>query len=166
MKLTDEERIDLILRSYRNDFLAHAILEDYAVRMAKLDGIAAAKTFEKITRITSEKLGEHLKNLSKRKLPEKVKILKEIKTAYTLAACLKLQIPYETANFDTKKLLVEIDSKAAVIGETLRRFFATYRSYRYNYVELKKHGRGSFSHYQTLEAEMNVQRDAVDKLIQ
>ena len=166
MKLTDEEQIEIKILSYQNDFLVQAILEDYAVRMAKLDGISAKKTSEKLAHIAIEKLSEHMKNRSNRKLPDKVEKLKEIKIAYTIAACLKLQIPYETANFDSKKLLVEIDSKDAVVGETLRRFFATYGTYRYTYVELKKHGRGSYSYYQTLEAEMNAQREIIDKLIQ
>lgn len=165
MRLTDDEQVEFVIPTYRNNFLVQAMLEDYAVRMAKVDGMSAAKTIEKLNRISFEKLDELLKKWSDRKLPEKVKKTKKVKIIYTIAACLKLQIHYETARFDIKKLLEEINSKNSGMREGLRGFFKAYARYRLTYIGLKKDGRGSYSHYQTLEAEMNAQREIIDKLL-
>lgn len=165
MRLTDDEQVEFVIPTHRNNFLVQAMLEDYAMRMAKVDGMSAVKTIEKLNRISFEKLDELLKKWSARKLPEKVKKTKKVKIIYTIAACLKLQISFETASFDTKKYLQEIDSKNSGMRDGLRKFFSAYAKYRVAYIGLKKRGRGTYSYYQTLEAEMNAQKEIIDKLL-
>ncbi len=165
MDKPEDELKKIVSRWQTAYFMGQALLEDYAERMAKLEGSDPSKIKEAVNNLTQKKFDEFKKSNPIMALPKEIKQAQEVWIPYAVSVCKKLSIPYNTNHIDIDKAFNDIKTTDPEVNQIMWDYFTAFETYSLYYHALKRNEPGTMDEYYRLEKEMNDKQQILDDLL-